>query len=183
MAETLAWTFHRVYQVKVSIVRPFNFYGPGFRLDDKRVLPDFLLSVLTRQPIVMHSDGRPTRSFCYISDAVRGIWRVMFAGKGGEAYNVGNDEAEVSTADLAECVSTIAADLMGGPKCQIIYRASEDPDYLTDNPKRRCPNLIKLRAIAGWTPKVGLSAGLRRTLTYYLPAASSWSRIGSARID
>jgi UDP-glucuronate decarboxylase len=170
MAETLGWTFHRMHGLKVGVIRPFNVYGPGFRLDDKRVLPDLFSAVLQRQPVVMLSDGRPTRSFCYVTDAIRGIWRVLLAGQGGEAYNVGNDEAEVSMARLAELVSAAAAETMGGARSEIVYATSSDADYLTDNPQRRCPDLKKLRGLADWAPKVGLAEGLKRSLTYYRQA-------------
>jgi dTDP-glucose 4,6-dehydratase/UDP-glucuronate decarboxylase len=167
MSETLAWTYHRVHGVSVKLIRPFNVYGPGFRLDDQRVLPDLFTAVLHRKPIVMLSDGRPSRSFCYVTDAIRGIITVMVEGEGGEAYNVGNDEVEVSMANLAERVSATAAELMGGNASPVIFQTSGDTDYLTDNPQRRCPDLKKLRAVEGWAPTVPLAEGLKRTLTYY----------------
>jgi dTDP-glucose 4,6-dehydratase/UDP-glucuronate decarboxylase len=167
MSETLAWTYHRVHGLSVKLIRPFNVYGPGFRLDDQRVLPDLFTAVLDRKPIVMLSDGRPSRSFCYVTDAIRGILTVMVQGEGGEAYNVGNDEVEVSMADLAQRVSSTAAELMGGAASPVVFQTSTDSDYLTDNPQRRAPDLKKLRKVGGWTPTVSLVDGLKRTLTYY----------------
>jgi dTDP-glucose 4,6-dehydratase/UDP-glucuronate decarboxylase len=167
MSETLAWTYHRVHGLSVKLIRPFNVYGPGFRLDDQRVLPDLFTAVLDRKPIVMLSDGRPSRSFCYVTDAIRGILTVLVQGQGGEAYNVGNDEVEVSMGDLATRVSAVAAELMNCPASPIVYQTSQDADYLTDNPQRRCPDLKKLRSVGGWAPEVSLTDGLKRTLTYY----------------
>jgi dTDP-glucose 4,6-dehydratase/UDP-glucuronate decarboxylase len=167
MSETLSWTYHRVHGLSVKLIRPFNVYGPGFRLDDQRVLPDLFNAVLERKPIVMLSDGRPSRSFCYVTDAVRGILTVLINGEAGQAYNVGNDEAEVSMADLAQRVSVVAAQLMGGAASPVVFQTSDDADYLTDNPQRRCPDLKKLRNVGGWMPTVPLECGLKRTLTYY----------------
>jgi UDP-glucuronate decarboxylase len=168
MSETLAWTYHRVHGLSVKLIRPFNVYGPGFRLDDQRVLPDLFSAVLDRKPIVMLSDGRPSRSFCYVTDAIRGILIALLHGEGGQAYNVGNDETEISMADLAQRVSAAAAQLMGGAASPVVFQTSGDSDYLTDNPQRRCPDLKKLRSVRGWAPAVSLEAGLRRTLTYYM---------------
>src|SRR5262249_36710052 len=142
LGETLAMTYHQLYGVPVKIVRPFNVYGPGQRLDDRRVIPDLMSAAMQRAPIRLFSDGRPTRAFCYVSDAIRAMLLLLVAPASGEAFNVGNDEAEVSMGQLAE----IMRDVAGPPWLPIEYVASDDKQYLTDNPQRRCPNLEKLRA-------------------------------------
>ncbi len=162
LAETLAMTYHQLHGTPVKIIRPFNVFGPGQRLDDKRVIPDLMTAALARQPIVLLSDGRATRSFCYVADAVRGMLTVMLADVAGEAFNVGNDEMEISMADLAETMARVASD----PPLKVEYRVSDDAHYLTDNPQRRCPVLDKLRGL-GWEPKVTLEEALSRTLASY----------------
>jgi dTDP-glucose 4,6-dehydratase/UDP-glucuronate decarboxylase len=166
LAETLALTYHRLYGLPVKIVRPFNVFGPGQRLDDGRIMPDLLAAALARRPIELLSDGRPTRSFCYVSDAVAAMWLVLLGDDAGEAFNVGNDREEITIADLARLVRDVA----GPPPLAIDFRTSADRDYLTDNPQRRCPDLTKLRARHAWEPRVGLREGVARCLAAYREA-------------
>lgn len=160
LAETLCTTYHRVHELPVVIARPFNIYGPRLRLDDGRVVPDFVGDALAGRPIVVRSNGRVTRSFCYVADFVAAALFLLLDGAPGEAYNVGNDE-EVTIGELAETV----AELGGG--LRVRYEASEDPVYLVDNPSRRSPDLTKTKAAIPWEPLVPLRHGLERTLTYY----------------
>jgi len=160
LAETLCTTYHRVHELPVVIVRPFNVYGPRLRLDDGRVVPDFVNDALADRPIVVRSDGRVTRSFCYVADFVSAALLLLVDGDAGEAYNVGNDD-EVTIMELAELV----ADLAGG--VGVRHEASDDPEYLVDNPSRRSPDLTKTKGSIPWEPLVPLGAGLDRTLAYY----------------
>lgn len=161
LAETLCTTYHRLYGLPVTIVRPFNVYGPRLRLDDGRVVPDFVLDALERRQINLLSDGRVTRSFCYVADAVAALLHLLALDGAGEAFNLGNDD-EVTIADLAQAVDEVSGNNLG-----IRYSTSADPAYLTDNPSRRSPDLTKLAAATGWRPAVGLREGIERTLTYY----------------
>lgn len=166
MAESLCAIYRNLYGTPVKVIRPFNVYGPGQRLDDRRIVPDLIAAALDRRPLVLYSDGRATRSFCYISDAIRAMFLVLLSDAGGEAFNVGNDECEISIGEFANEVANTA----GPPQLEIIYKTSPDPHYLTDNPQRRCPDLTKLRSRFYWAPKVGLKEGLRRTLDSYREA-------------
>ena len=161
MCETLAVNYHAKYRVPVKMIRPFNVYGPGQRLDDKRIIPDLVGSVLRRESIVLYSNGQATRSFCYASDFIVGMMMVMLHGKDGEPYNVGND-TEISINEVSRIIAAIATQ----PPLPVEFRTSLDPQYLTDNPQRRCPDLSKVRAL-GYVPAVGLEDGLRRTLRSY----------------
>jgi dTDP-glucose 4,6-dehydratase/UDP-glucuronate decarboxylase len=164
LGETLCATYHRLHQIPVKMVRPFNVYGPGQRLDDRRIFPDLLAAALARRPIVLHSDGRATRAFCYVRDAVSAMLSVLLSSANGEAFNVGNDEEEISMAEVARRVVKVA----GPPEIPIQYRPSEDPHYLSDNPRRRCPDLTKLRRhFPSWSPQVKLEEGIARTLRSY----------------
>ncbi len=163
LAETLCTLYHGLYGVPVKVIRPFNVYGPGQRLDDRRIVPDLISAALERKPLVLYSDGRATRAYCYIRDAARAIWTILLSEAAGEAFNVGNDERETTVAELAETVREIA----GPPYPPVEYRVSGEAHYLTDNPQRRCPDLTKLRTRFGWTPKVPLREGLERTLRSY----------------
>ncbi len=167
LAETLCATYYSLYKVPVKVMRPFNVYGPGQRLDDRRIVPDMMSAAVAGKPLVLYSDGRATRSFCYIGDAIRAIWLVLLSDANGEAFNVGNDEREISMGEFAHELAEIA----GPPSLPVIHMASEDKQYLTDNPQRRCPDLTKLRNRFGWKPKVTLHEGLRRTLRSYREGA------------
>jgi len=163
LAETLCATYFRLHATPVKVVRPFNVYGPGQRLDDKRVIPDLMSCALERRPIVLLSDGKATRSFCYISDFIRGLLYVLMSDADGEPFNVGSDEREISMRDLAVLMDEIA----GPPSIGVEFRASADRDYTVDNPQRRAPDLTKLRSWFPWQPKVSLAEGLQRTLGSY----------------
>ena len=166
LGETLCTTYFRLYGTPVKMIRPFNVYGPGQRLDDKRIIPDLMTSAVYRRPIVLFSDGRATRSFCYIRDAIAAMWHVLLSPHAGEAFNVGNDTEEISMLDLAERLKQVA----GPPWLEVRRQVSADPDYVTDNPPRRCPDLHKLRSFFSWEPRVSLTEGLSRTLRSYVEA-------------
>ncbi len=159
LAETLCVSYHRVFGTDVRIIRPFNVYGPGQRVDDGRIIPDLMKTALAGGPLVLFSDGRATRSFCYVTDYLKGCLMVLFKGRPGEAYNVGNDQ-EVSILDAARTMAQVAGGLV------VEHAQSRDPDFLVDNPQRRCPDLAKLRAL-GYRPTVMLAEGLDRTFRSY----------------
>jgi nucleoside-diphosphate-sugar epimerase len=148
------------------MARPFNNYGPGLRIDDGRVIPDFSRAILDGRDVVMHSDGSPTRTFCYSADAIAGYFRVLVKGRAGEPYNIGVETPEVSMKELALRLSSRAKALFGYDG-RVITEASAEADYLVDNPQRRCPIIAKARAELGYEPRVGLDEGLRRTLLWY----------------
>lgn len=161
--ETLCVNFWRVHRVPVKVARPFNNYGPGLRLDDRRVLPDFFRDVLNGRDVVILSDGRATRTFCYVSDALEGYLRLLLSGENGEAFNIGTEKPEVSVRDLARMVIEVC-----GKDVNVIHKESEDADYLTDNPCRRCPDISKARSRLAYKPRVSLEQGLKRLRDYYL---------------
>jgi len=164
--ETLCATFAAQYGVPVAMARPFNNYGPGLKLTDRRVIPDFARDVLEGRDIVLLSSGSPTRTFCYVSDAVAGYLKILTWGTPGEAYNIGMDRPEVSMADLAEEVASAARELLGYGG-RVVRAESEDALYLTDNPQRRCPSIEKARQELGFEPVVALDDGIRRALVWY----------------
>jgi nucleoside-diphosphate-sugar epimerase len=164
--ETLCVNFARERGVPVKIARPFNHFGPGLKITDGRLIPDFARDILAGRDIAMLSDGRPKRTFCYVADAVAGYYLMLTRGRPGEAYNIGIEEPEISVADLAGRMILLARELSGYGG-SLIRQASADADYLTDNPERRCPSIAKARAHFGYDPSIGLDEGLRRTLVWY----------------
>lgn len=164
--EALCVNFAKQHELKVKVVRPFNNYGPGLKITDKRVIPDFARNIFAGRDIVMHSDGSPTRTFCYVADAVVGYYKVLINGKPGEAYNIGADSPEISIFQLARLMVEIARQLLGY-QGQILCEASKEAEYLVDSPNRRCPAIEKAREELGYIPGISLEEGLRRTLIWY----------------
>jgi UDP-glucuronate decarboxylase len=164
--ETLCVNFAQQHGLQITIARPFNNYGPGLKITDRRVLPDYARDVFSGRDIVMLSDGSPTRTFCYISDAIVGYYKVLVVGKSGESYNVGTDAEEVPMLKLAEEVVKFAAANFGY-KGQVVRKVSEDKEYLTDNPNRRSPIIKKAREQLGYEPTIHFEEGLARSLIWY----------------
>lgn len=164
--ETLCVNFAQQYNLPIKMARPFNNYGPGLKITDKRVLPDFARDILAGRDIIMLSDGSPTRTFCYIADAIVGYYKILVRGRNGEAYNIGVEEPEISMANLAERVVELAQDLFGY-EGKVVRQVSTDSNYLVDNPNRRCPVITKARTELGYNPAILLDEGLKRSLTWY----------------
>ncbi len=164
--ETLCVNFARQHGIPVKCARPFNNYGPGLKITDGRVLPDFCRNVLNGEDIVMLSDGKAKRTFCYDADSIMGYYRILVNGKPGEAYNIGVETPEISMRELADRVVALAKELVGYTG-KVVQKTSADPDYLVDNPNRRCPIITKAREQIGYQPTITLEEGLRRSLNWY----------------
>ena len=161
VGETISVAFAQQKGLPVKIVRPFNVYGPFMRLNDRRVIPDFVKFALEEGSIKLFSDGSPTRAFCYISDALSGFLRALLIGKVARPYNIGNDSKETSMWELAQIISKI----LGG--IHIERAVSEEKDYLTDNPQRRCPVIDRAREELNYNPEVSPEDGLERVIRWY----------------
>jgi UDP-glucuronate decarboxylase len=164
--ETLCVNFAQQAGVPVKSARPFNNYGPGLKITDRRVLPDFARDILNGRDIGLLSDGSPKRTFCYIADAICGYYKVLVKGRRGEAYNIGIESPEVSMLELAQKLVALGSELFGY-QGRVVRQESNDKDYLQDNPNRRCPIIEKARTELGYNPKILLDEGLRRTLLWY----------------
>ncbi|HOE11268.1 MAG TPA: SDR family oxidoreductase [bacterium] len=154
-AEALTMAYHRTHGVDTRIVRIFNTYGPRMRPDDGRVVSTFLAEALQNKPITIFGDGKQTRSFCYVSDEVEGIIRLLESDE-VEPTNIGNP-SEMTVAQLAELVKEIT-----GSHSEIIYK-----ELPVDDPKVRQPDISKARRILNWEPKVPVEEGLRLTMEYF----------------
>ena len=164
--ETLCVTYARQENLPITIARPFNNYGPGLKITDGRVIPDFASDVLAGRDIVMLSDGSPKRTFCYATDAVTGYYKVLVRGGSGEPYNVGIDRPEISVAELAKLVVDNSRQLFGYTGKVVLGKAKE-ADYLVDNPNRRCPVIDKARTQLDFKPSVLVEEGIYRSLVWY----------------
>lgn len=164
--ETMCYLFHQKYNMPITIIRPFNNYGPGMRLNDARVPADFANAVRQNQDILMFSDGSPTRTFCYISDAITGYLKcIAHAADGFEAFNIGMDKPEISIRRLAEIYTEAGKEIFGYTG-KANFAVSEDTEYLRNNPNRRCPVIDKARRLLGYEPQVDVEQGVRYFLAY-----------------
>lgn len=160
LAETLCTIYQQRHNVPATIVRPFNVFGPGMRHDDRRVVPMFAWRALNGETLPVHGDGHQTRTFCYITDAITGFLKVLLRGRPGEAYNIGNDENEISMRELAQ----VFVELSGSAASFELVPYPET--YPAGEPQRRCPDLTKARGELSFTPQVDFRAGLTRFLTW-----------------
>ncbi|OBG62542.1 MULTISPECIES: NAD-dependent epimerase/dehydratase family protein [unclassified Mycobacterium] len=159
LAETIATIYHQKYDLPVTIVRPFNVFGPGMKHNDRRVVPMFTYRALTGEPIPVHGDGLQTRTFCYTTDAITGFLKVLLRGRAGEPYNIGNSANEISMLELAE----LYAKLVPGATFQHI----DYPDtYPAGEPQRRCPDLSKATEELEYQPEVDVQDGLARFIDW-----------------
>jgi UDP-glucuronate decarboxylase len=162
--ETMCMLFAHQYGLPIGVARPFNNYGPGMRLNDKRVPADFALAILEGRDIEILSDGAPTRTFCYIADAVTGYLKILAHGE-YDYFNIGIENPEVTINSLAE-IYVSAGQIILGYKGAIRYAVSEDRNYLTNNPQRRCPDITKAREMLAYNPSIEVEEGVTRFLRF-----------------
>jgi dTDP-glucose 4,6-dehydratase len=154
-AEAISMAYKRTHGVEVRIVRIFNTYGPRMRMNDGRVVPNFIKQALCGEPITVFGDGSQTRSFCYWSDLVEGIYRLLLSDADGPV-NIGNP-VEHTILQFAQRIIELT-----GSSSQIIHKKLPE-----DDPKVRRPDITRARKILGWEPKVALDEGLTRTIDYF----------------
>lgn len=154
-SEAMTMAYHRYHGVETRIVRIFNTYGPRMRIKDGRAVPNFMTQALRGEDITVYGDGSQTRSFCYVSDEVDGIVRLLFSDV-DTPVNIGNP-AEMSVLRMAETIVKIT-----GSKSRIVFKPLPE-----DDPKVRQPDITKAKKLLGWEPKVGLEEGLANTLQYF----------------
>lgn len=154
-SEAATMAYHRKHGLDTRIVRIFNTYGPRMRLNDGRALPNFLFQALSGQPLTVYGDGKQTRSFCYVSDLIDGILRLLDSHE-HLPVNIGNPH-EITILEFAQRIRA-----MTGNRVEIIYRPLPQ-----DDPKRRRPDIAKARKLLNWEPNVRLEDGLKITLEYF----------------
>ncbi|MDQ6676669.1 MAG: SDR family oxidoreductase [Acidobacteriota bacterium] len=158
-AEALTMAYHRKHRLQTNIARIFNTYGPRMKLNDGRIVPAFVDQALRGQPMTIFGDGSQTRSFCYVSDLVDGLYRLMLS---GERYpvNLGNPR-EMTVREFAEAIQRITGS-------RLPFQFHPLPE---DDPKQRRPDITKAKMLLGWSPVVSLEEGLKLTLEYFASSA------------
>ncbi|MDB5350459.1 MAG: nucleoside-diphosphate-sugar epimerase [Planctomycetota bacterium] len=155
-AEAIVMAYHRYHKVPTRIVRIFNTYGPRMRLNDGRVLPAFMGQILRGEDLTVFGQGEQTRSFCYVTDLVDGIYRLLLSDY-SDPVNIGNP-SEITVLELANEILQMVPE----SKSRIIYEPLPQ-----DDPKRRKPDITKARTLLGWEPKIDRAEGLAKTLEYF----------------
>jgi len=147
--------YHRYHNLETRIVRIFNTFGPRMRLRDGRAIPNFIMQALTGQPITVYGDGSQTRSFCYITDQVDGLFKLLMSNE-NEPVNIGNPE-EIPLIEIAKEIIELT-----NSKSKIIFE-----ELPVNDPKVRQPDITKARTKLGWEPKVNRREGLKKTIQYF----------------
>lgn len=154
-AEALTMAYHRIHKVDIKIARIFNTYGPKMRINDGRAVPNFISQALRNEPITVYGDGKQTRSLCYISDLVEGIYKLMLSGI-NEPVNLGNPD-EHAILEFAELIKELAES-----RSKIVFKPLPK-----DDPKVRCPDITKAKNELNWEPKVKVKEGLKKTIGFF----------------
>ncbi len=155
-AEAMTMAYHRYHGVDTNIVRIFNTYGPRMRLEDGRVVPNFIPQALRGEPLTVYGDGQQTRSFCYCSDLIEGIYRLLLSDE-HEPVNVGNPN-ELSILEFAQMINRLTGNPAG-----IVFVDKR----IADDPQTRQPDIAKAKALLKWEPQVPLEEGLTKTIEYF----------------
>lgn len=155
--EALMMSYFRKYKIDTRIARIFNTYGPSMKKNDGRVVSNFVNQAINNQPLTIYGNGSQTRSFCYVSDMVTGLFLLATTSKlAGEIINIGNPN-EKTILEIADKIKTLTQS-----QSKIVYKTIGD-----DDPKRRCPDITKAKKLLHWKPKVNLKDGLKKTIDYF----------------
>jgi dTDP-glucose 4,6-dehydratase len=156
-AEAATYVFLKKYNLDARIIRIFNTYGPNMQVNDGRVVSNFINQAIRNEPLTIYGDGSQTRSFCYVSDMVEGIYKAMFTdGTKGEIFNLGNPE-EYTMSELAAKIKEFTESIS-----EIVYK-----ELPPDDPKQRKPDITKAGKFLNWKPEVSVDEGLKKTIEYY----------------
>jgi dTDP-glucose 4,6-dehydratase len=156
-AEALTMAYHRFHDIDTRIVRIFNTYGPRMHLEDGRVVPNLISQALRGEPLTIYGDGAQSRSFCYVSDLIEGIFRLLLSDE-HEPVNLGN-QTETTILEFARMINRVTGNRGG-----IIFNENERTE---DDPQRRQPDISKARRVLNWQPQVDLKDGLTHTIEYF----------------
>ncbi len=160
LGETLCYVYKHYFNIHTNIIRPFNIYGPGMQEIDYRVMPNFASNIKSSQNLKLYGSAKQTRTYCYITDAMLGFFKVILNGVSGEPYNIGNPNPEISVEDLANIFiktsnKNINTDIIDYPD-----------SYPADEPMRRCPDINKATQQLNYNPKISLTEGISRFLQW-----------------
>ena len=163
MGETICVSWFHQYDIPIKIIRPFHSYGPRMALDDGRVYADFVANIIEGNDIVLKSDGSAIRTFCYLTDAIKGFFTVLLKGENGHAYNVGNPECKASILELANQL----VDIFVEKGLRVIRHDVPCQGYIQSKVSRSIPDITKIKDL-GWIPTTSINSGFKRTVESFL---------------
>lgn len=166
--ETLCYNFHNKYNMPITVVRPFNSFGPGLNTNDQRVVADFAKSILENKEIIIFSDGTATRTFSYVADTTLGCIKCALYGK-YDIFNIGYDKEEITILQLAYMYKSVGERYFNY-NGEVTYETHSDKHYLTDNPQRRCPNINKAKNLLNFSPQIKTLTGIKNYLKFLYEA-------------
>lgn len=157
LGETFCYVYNKYFNVHTNVIRPFNIYGPGMSKYDYRMIPNMIRNYVNKRPVEIFSTGKQTRTYCYYSDAIDGILKVINNGYSGETYNIGNDNPELSALDLIKIFGSVLGE-------KIDYKLVDYPKtYPQDEPNRRLPSIQKIKSELSYYPNISIEEGLLKT--------------------
>mgnify|MGYP001304472924 CR=1 FL=1 len=160
VGETLCYIYKNYFNCKIKIIRPFNVFGPLMNKKDYRVIPNIINKIINKQKILIHGNGKQTRTFCYITDAMSGFYKIILNGKSGNIYNIGNPYNEISMIKLVKIFDKLLN------KKNNFKLINYPKHYPADEPKRRCPDITQAKKHTNYNPKISVTEGILRTLDY-----------------
>ena len=162
IGETLCYVHYNKYRSNIKVIRPFNVFGPGMSKQDTRVIPSIVKSLRNNKNIIIFNNGKQTRTFCYVTDAITGFLKTLINGKKGQIYNIGNEKNEISMNNLAK---KIKSNFRNNSK---IINSSYPSYYPGNEPLRRCPDISKARRELGFKPRVNIDESIDLFIKYYV---------------
>tara|TARA_B100000989_G_scaffold214069_1_gene162721 strand:- start:3308 stop:4375 length:1068 start_codon:yes stop_codon:yes gene_type:complete len=164
VGETICYIYSKKFNKNISIVRPFNVYGPSMEINDYRIIPNITRSFLFKEKLNIYDNGKQTRTYCYISDAINGFLKVIFNREKFEIYNIGNNTGEINVLNLVERVEKVI-------NTNIDYQISDYPkEYPADQPQRRCPDISKAIKKINYKPLITLDEGIQNHFEWFVDA-------------
>jgi len=160
--ETLCYVYHDQYSLPINVLRPFNLYGPLMNFDDGRIIPNICKAMIEKRDFSVYGDGKQTRTYCYVADAVIYMFKVLLSNKFGEIYNVGSEDEELSALEIARRSYEII-----GPKDSTFIIEPHPEGYPDNEPARRKPDISKVKSISNYSPKYNFKDGLKSCYNYF----------------
>jgi len=161
--ETLSYVYNSQYNIPVNILRPFNLYGPLMNINDGRIIPNICKSIINKVDFSVYGNGEQTRTYCYVADAMIYLFEVLFSEEFGEIYNIGSEGEELSALEVAKKAYSIIQPTESKPLIKPYPK-----DYPEQEPRRRCPDISKIKKLSGYSPEYNFQKGFRSCYSYFV---------------
>jgi len=163
--EALSYVYHSIYDLPINVLRPFNLYGPLMDINDGRIIPNICKSMINQQDFSVYGNGKQTRTYCYVADAMVLFFKILLSNKFGEIYNIGSEDEELSALEIAEKAYSIVT-----PQNSTFVTKPYPNEYPHSEPRRRCPDISKVKSKFGYAPKYGFKKGFLSCYSFFSSA-------------